>query len=180
MAEEKDKKTQEKTEEKYVIGVPEDKIVNETVKKNMHKYKHNPHGHDIQDWVATQTREQIAENVRKGVKTRTENFKRKKQMKAELEELLSIPLKDKHTIKKLREQGVTYDISNQTLMLMMMIQQVLKGKANCVPAFNSLINVLGEIQQNSDINANLNMTFNNDLPKEDKETTDGRDNSKSK
>ena len=52
------------------------------------------------------------------------------------------------------------------IMLVVMWQQVLKGRANCVPAFNSLINVLGE-GISTDINANLKMSFNNDLPQED-------------
>ena len=89
-------------------------------------------------------------------------------MKEQLDTLLSLPVKDKKIKEQLKMLGLDLkNMDNQMLMLIVMWQQVLKGRANCVPAFNALVNVLGEGANNQDINANLNMTFRNDLPAND-------------
>ena len=114
------------------------------------------------------TPEQKAEHIERMNKTRRENTRSKKMMKDQLKTLLSLPVQNKKAAKTLMSLGIDLDnIDNQMLMLVVMWQQVLKGRANCVPAFNSIVNILGEAADKMDLNANLNMVFNNNLPEKD-------------
>lgn len=122
----------------------------------------------IGEYIHSLSKEQLQEQGRRGQKKRMETLAKKKAMKEQLASLLAMPVKDKNVRKQLKSLGIDpTDIDNQMLMLVVMWQQVMKGRANCVPAFNSLVNVLGEGANSMDLNANLNMSFNNDLPQED-------------
>ena len=112
--------------------------------------------------------EEKKEHFEKVVERRKEKARKRREMKEQLDTLLSLPVKDKKIKEQLKMLGLDLkNMDNQMLMLIVMWQQVLKGRANCVPAFNALVNVLGEGASNQDINANLNMTFRNDLPAND-------------
>lgn len=114
------------------------------------------------------TPEQKEEHFAKMRKLRADKAQDKRLMREQMKTLLSLPVQDKKAVQQLQKLGLDMnDIDNQMLMLVVMWQQVLKGRANCVPAFNSIVNILGEAANNMDINANLNMTFNNDLPEDD-------------
>lgn len=121
----------------------------------------------IREYTASLTKEELRAQCKRGQQKRQETIARKKALKEQLSSLLALPVKDKNIRKELKALGIdANDLDNQMIMLVVMWQQVLKGRANCVPAFNSLINVLGE-GISTDINANLKMSFNNDLPQED-------------
>ena len=114
------------------------------------------------------TPEQKEAHIAKMKARQKENAANKRMMKEQLKTLLTLPVQDKKAVKALTALGLDMnDIDNQMLMLVVMWQQVLKGRANCVPAFNSIVNILGESANALDLNANLNMTFNNDLPDRD-------------
>ena len=133
------------------------------------------------------TPEQKAAHFAKLKEINKERVKERKLMKEQMKTLLSLPVKDVKAAKALQGLGLDMsDIDNQMLMLVVMWQQVLRGRANCVPAFNSIVNILGEASNNMDVNANLNMVFNNDIPKTDEpkpvepeEITDGKEHNKS-
>lgn len=125
---------------------------------------------DFWDKLTPEEKQAHIDKMRNGQKERMRN---KKLMKEQMKTLLSLPVQNAKAVKQLKALGLDMDdIDNQMLMIVVMWQQVLKGRANCVPAFNSILNVLGEAANNMDLNANLNMTFNNDLPEKDEPLKD--------
>ena len=157
----------DKVEEKQVDSV-ETKNTEETTSVLTPAPKKKVRGDIKKNFWDKLTPEEKQAHIESIHKKRRESAVNKKLMRDQLTALLSLPVHDKKAIKVLESLGLDVEnIDNQMLMLVVMWQQVLKGRANCVPAFNSIVNVLGEGSNNQDINANLHMTFSNDLPATD-------------
>ena len=150
----------EKAEQKTEVKKVEAEVLEQPKKPRRGDIKKN-----FWDKMTPEQRAEFIEERR--IKTK-EKAKQKRLMKDQLKTLLSLPVHDTKAMEVLTKLGLDVeDVDNQMLMLVVMWQQVLKGRANCVPAFNSIVNVLGEGSNALDLNANLNMTFNNDLPQKD-------------
>lgn len=91
------------------------------------------------------TGEEQAKIARQGGIASGEAKRRKKMIKENIELLLSLPLKNANAKKQLKELGIPEDeMTNQMAMVIKMYQTVLSGGKNCVSAFNSLRDTIGE------------------------------------
>ena len=98
------------------------------------------------------TTEKAREIGKKGGIASGKAKRQKKLIKDQISLLLSLPLKDKTTIKKLETLGIDTDnIDNQMAMVIAMWQKALKGDVN---AFNTLRDTIGEkpVEQIENIN----------------------------
>ena len=110
--------------------------------------------------MSERSKEEVRELGRKGGIASGETRKKKKLFKEQIELLLSLPLKDKKTIKQLESLGVDADnIDNQMAMVISMWMKALKGDVN---AFNTLRDTAGEKpQENINLSGNVNNPYEN-------------------
>ena len=101
----------------------------------------------------------------KGGKASQEARRKKKLIKEQFELLLSLPLKDERTIKKLEALGIDTDnIDNQMAMIISMWQTALKGGMAGVNAFNSIQASVGEQPINKqEITGNIPVVIEDDI-----------------
>jgi hypothetical protein len=99
----------------------------------------------------------------KGGKASVEARKRKKEMKEQIDLLLSLPLQDEETKQYLEYLGIDTDgMDNQMAMICSLWQQAIKGGKNAVQAATFLRDTVGEKPEDkvkADINRDITINI---------------------